>query len=68
MVQIITSEQMNKIINDPLNPDYKGKNFMVITPDTKFVCCDNQDGEAYTEEFEDLVIATKWLNRMFDWV
>lgn len=65
MVKIITPEQMNKIIDDRKNPSHEGK-FMYITSDDKYVCCDNETGDAWVEEFDDLIIATKWLNGLIE--
>ncbi|MDX9691964.1 MAG: hypothetical protein RBT45_05850 [Acholeplasmataceae bacterium] len=65
MVRIITPEEMDKIIDDPKNPSYEGK-FMYITSDKAYVCCDNQDGDAWVEQFDDLITATKWLNGLFE--
>ena len=65
MVEIITKRQMDLIIACPKRADNIGK-FMYITKDNIYVCCDNQTGDAWVEEFSDLIIATKWLNNLFD--
>jgi hypothetical protein len=65
MVLIITPEKMNQIIDDPKNPSHEGK-FMCITSDNNYVCCDNETGDAWVEEFDNLITATKWLNGLIE--
>ena len=56
MVQIITPEKMNQIIDDSNDKVNKGK-FMYIAEDGQYVCCDNQTGDAWTEKFNDLIVS-----------
>ena len=65
MVLVITEKEMNQIINHPSNIDHLGK-FMTIKSKDDYLCCNNQDGQAKTQTFSDLILATKWLNGLID--
>lgn len=64
MIRIITKGRMKQIIDHPFLDVNKGK-FLDIDGD-QFICCDNSSGNAWVEKFSCIVLATKWLNGMFE--
>ena len=62
MIQIITKEKMNQIIEQPLLDINKGK-YAVIEKD-QFICVDNSSGSAYQKIFISIIDVVKWFNGM----
>ena len=62
MIQIITKEKMNQIIEHPLLDVNKGK-YAVIEKD-QFHCIDNSSGSAYQRVCRNIIEAVKWFNGM----
>lgn len=60
MIKIISNEKLGDYIDNKW-ADEECDSFLVLHSDNTYVACDNTDGNKWTEQFNDLELAIKWL-------